>query len=258
MINFSLSKSAEDAANIVLIHGLFGDKDNLNVLRRELTPLYNVMSLDLPDHGLSDRTSGWEFRKVVESLRNTFAENDFYPDCLIGHSLGGKVAMAYALTYPSELKSLIVADIAPVGYTPRHNNVFKALNALDMDTIKLRKDAMAVLSDILVEPGTAEFLLKSLAKTDDKWDWRFNLKGLERDYSILSSWPFSEEQYIGPITFIKGEKSDYINPSHADNIKRHFPHADVKMIGDTGHWLHAEKPRLFNKLVLRILDKTLT
>ncbi len=256
-INYSLSASTNNnLPKVVLIHGLFGDKDNLNNLNKHLSAHFNVMSIDLPGHGKSSHLSEWTFESVITEIDTLLSEKGFYPSSIVGHSLGGKVAMAMALLHPSKIKKIVVADIAPAIYPPRHDTVFKALQAVQDANIENRKQGLEILNSILVEPGTAQFLLKSLKQIDNQWRWQFNLAGLVNSYSNIIGWPFSNKTYEGETLFIKGEKSDYLTQAHAQPIKQMFPKATFKIISDTGHWLHAEKPTVFNQIVLRMLTST--
>lgn len=254
-IHYSLSNPINDTLpKVVLIHGLFGDKDNLNNLNKHLSPYFNVMSVDLPDHGRSTHLSEWTFETVVAELDALLVEKEFYPCNLVGHSLGGKVAMAMALLHPSKIEKVVVADIAPALYPPRHDNVFDALSAVQDANIESRKQGLDILNSILVEPGTAQFLLKNLKRIDNQWHWQFNLAGLKRSYPNIIDWPFTSKTYHGETLFIKGEKSNYLVYDHAQSIKQMFPNSAFKIISGTGHWLHAEKPTVFNQLVLRMLS----
>lgn len=262
MLNYELSESKKisntqnnlDNKNIVLIHGLFGDKDNLNILKRAINEYVNVLSIDLPNHGGSPHIDNWQFSEIADLFHELFTHLNFSPTAIIGHSLGGKVAMSYALTHPDNVKTIIVADIAPVKYQSRHDRVFEALNAVSNAQVSSRKDALEILDNKLNEPGVAQFLLKSFKNHSGKWDWKFNLSGLQRDYQSIIDWPFKDEKFDGKVHFIKGQHSDYITEQHAAPISHHFSNTEFKVMGGTGHWLHAEKPELFNRLVLRIID----
>ncbi|MFQ3250671.1 MAG: esterase [Glaciecola sp.] len=248
--------SSPKRASIVLIHGLFGNSDNLSVIRRHFETTHHVLSLDLPDHGKSPRSKKFDFDIWAQQVIDTIVSHNIKCAYVVAHSLGGKVAMRAASLSPTLIQKLVVMDIAPVKYEARHNNVISGLNNVKLDSLTGRKDAMAQLSDYVEDPGTRAFLLKSLYQDDDKnWHWRFNLPLIVRDYPKLSDWPFEGEMYTGDITFIKGQNSNYITSEHQTNIMKQFPNAQAKIV-DAGHWLHAEKPQLINTLLTRILRGT--
>jgi esterase len=245
--------SSPQQATIVLIHGLFGNSDNLAVIRRHFETTHHVLSVDLPDHGQSPRTDVFSFDHYAALLLSTLKASGIKECYVVAHSLGGKVAMRAASLAPDIIKKLVVMDIAPVKHEARHHNVIKGLSSVNLSAIDNRKEAMQSLSEHIVDSGTIAFLLKSLYKDDNKaWQWRFNLPLIMRDYPLLSDWPFSGELYNGDITFIKGKNSDYITQKHQATIMQQFPKAKAKIV-DAGHWLHAEKPQLVNTLLTRVL-----
>lgn len=250
--------SLPEQPSIVLMHGLFGSSDNLSVIRRHFEPSHHVLCIDLPDHGKSPHSKSFSFDTWAQQIIDTLATNHISNANIIAHSLGGKVAMRVASLQPSLVNKLIVMDIAPVRYAPRHENVISGLSAVTLSQLTGRSQAMTQLSEHIADPGTRSFLLKSLYQDDDKkWHWRFNLSLIKRDYDLISDWPFDGELFLGDTTFIKGKKSDYIGPQHQAAILHQFPNAKAKII-DTGHWLHAENPQLINTLLTRLLRQVST
>lgn len=234
---------------LVLLHGLFGSYENLAGIARSLADQWQTISIDLPNHGQSPHSEKMNFSTMVADLAATLDSLDIKCCALLGHSLGGKLAMAFALAYPTRVSQLIVADIAPVSYQRSHQAVFAGLNAVTLSKITSRGDADKQMADHIIEPGVRQFLLKSLQKTEQGFNWRFNLAELAQDYDQLLSAPASNREYTGPVLFIKGSESDYILAEHRPQIMRLFPAAQAKIINGTGHWLHAEKPSAFAKLV---------
>jgi len=235
---------------VVLLHGLFGSLDNLGMVTRYLYKQFDVISMDLPDHGQSPHTEQFSYVNYAQMVMDTITALGLSQPVLLGHSMGGKVAMHIALHYPDMVSKLIVADIAPVKYSPRHNNVFAGLQAVDLAQIQSRKEAEAMMAQHIVEPGVIQFLLRSLSKNEhDQFQWRFNLPLLLRDYAQLSDGIDSDTPFEKPALFIKGGESEYITSAHRPVINRLFPHATAKIMQGTGHWLHAEKPSVFSKLV---------
>ncbi len=234
---------------LVLLHGLFGSYENLAGIARALTDQWQIISIDLPNHGLSAHSEHMDYTSMVADLAETLDSLQIKHCALLGHSLGGKLAMAFALAYPKRVSQLIVADIAPVNYQRSHQAVFSGLTAVNLAAISSRSDADKQLAEHITEPGVRQFLLKSLEKTDSRFRWKFNLAALEQCYNTLLSAPTDDGSYAGPVLFIKGADSDYILPEHRPEIMRYFPAAQAKIINGTGHWLHAEKPAAFAKLV---------
>ncbi|WJG11055.1 alpha/beta fold hydrolase [Aliiglaciecola sp. LCG003] len=254
-LHYQLSSRDKNKPYLVLLHGLFGNSDNLLVIQKGLADTFNIINIDLPDHGRSAFSQTFSFESYAQQISELINSLGIGTVNLLGHSLGGKVAMTLALSHSDLISKLIVADIAPVHYSPRHQNVFKALNAVNLDEIESRAQATQILSDILTESGVAAFLAKSLYQHNERWSWRFNLAMLQRDYAQLSAAIRSDTVFHGPVLFIKGGRSDYIKSDHRDAIVSLFPNSDAKIIGSAGHWLHAEKPVVFNRLVREFLHK---
>jgi len=243
---------------VILIHGLFGNLDNLGRLARHLSENFEVYSIDLPNHGLSPHIESMDYSLLSQTLFEFVTTHQLKNVHIVGHSMGGKVAMQFAVDHPQLVKSLVVADIAPVTYTDRHAKVFAALNAIDLSTLINRAQAMDIVVNHDVDTGTGQFLLKNLAKNEDSFFWRCSLKNLQKNYPAIISGLSGKQIFDGPTLFIKGEKSDYIKTEHRSAIMQYFPQASAKIIQGTGHWLHAEKPASFNKIVSDFIMKEQT
>lgn len=247
-------KKSGEGLPVVLLHGLFGSGDNLGPLARALAESMAVYQLDLPAHGRSDTLAQLSLDAMAAAVLAWLDAQALQQVVLVGHSLGGKVAMQLALRFPQRVAGLVVADIAPVSYPPHHRAVLAGLNAVQRATLASRAEAERILADYIAEPPVRQFLLKSLYRRDaTAFSWRFDLAAIERDYAQLLSAPAEGLQFAGPCLFIKGELSDYIVAEHRALIQRYFPAAEFKMLQGVGHWLHAEKPQLFNALVSRFL-----
>jgi esterase len=239
----------------MLIHGLFGSLDNLSALRRQFTDSYQVIAIDLPDHGKSAFTQTISFQHYAKLISELISRLGIDQLSVIGHSLGGKVAMQLALGQSQQINHLIVLDIAPVKYPARHTNVFAGLNNVVLKNITSRKEADSALSQYVEDSSTRQFLLKSLYNENDLWKWRFNLELLQQDYAMISAAITSDKPYLGPVLFVKGEHSDYLLPEHRQAVLQLFPNSQSKMVSGTGHWLHAEKPALCGKIIATFLTK---
>ncbi|MBU1554039.1 MAG: alpha/beta fold hydrolase [Gammaproteobacteria bacterium] len=249
LYNHISGQAVAGQAPVVLIHGLFGSFENLGVIERSLSEQFQVVNIDVRNHGRSDHSDEMNYPLMADDLAQTLDNLGIDTAVLLGHSMGGKLAMAFALKQPQRVSKLILADIAPVTYPARHNNIFAGLNAVKLDAITSRNEADTQLAQHIDEAGVRQFLLKSLIKQEDKFSWRFNLAALQANYQQLIGAPLVKGCYAGPVLFIKGGDSDYILPEHKAQIMQLFPKAQAKVIQGTGHWLHAEKPAAFTKLV---------
>ncbi len=245
----------DNPAPVVLLHGLFGSAANLGMVARGLAPHFPVYSVDLPNHGHSPRLDRMDYPSMAAEVIEFLEQNALAPAHLLGHSMGGKVAMQVALQRPELVNQLIVADIAPVRYPGHHDQILAGLDAVARIAPQGRREADAVLSEYVEESGVRAFLLKSWQKDDqDRYNWLLNLDAIRSSYPLLGE-ANQGEPYEREVFFIKGSESSYILPEHRDQILTLFPHATVKVLEGTGHWLHAEKPQLFNRLVLRFLQR---
>ncbi len=239
---------------LILIHGLFGMGDNLAMISRPMSEHFHVYRLDLPNHGRSPRTDDMSFAAMAAEVLAFMDSQQIASAHFVGHSLGGKVAMQLALSHPERVEKLIVADIAPVHYEGHHDQVFAALDAVNLATLKSRRDAEEILLEHIEEEGVRLFILKNLYKNaQGQFDWRLNIEAIKASYSQLRSALDSPTPFTGPTLFIKGELSPYIQEKHRETIERLFPNANLKVIQNASHWLHAEKPVAFNKLVEKFL-----
>lgn len=255
-LNYEVSGEAnEQHGTVVLIHGLFGDLDNLKSISRALQDTYQIVNLDLRNHGDSPWCETMSVIEMAADLEALFDKLELDKAHILGHSLGGKVAMEFALEHPDRVHSLIIADIAPVAYEPSHNSILDALEKIDLSTVNNRQDADKALADSISEKGVRQFLLKNLEKDGESWKWRMNLAGLRNCYEDLIGAPAQKGTFDAPVLFIRGGDSDYIQAKHKDAILNRFPQAESKTINKTGHWLHAEKPTVFNGLVERFLEE---
>ncbi|MFL9628267.1 alpha/beta fold hydrolase [Aeromonas jandaei] len=240
---------------VILIHGLFGSLDNLGLLARALGEHYRVISVDLRNHGVSFRSDDMSYPAQAADILALMDHLGLDQAAIVGHSMGGKVGMQLAKLAPARVSRLVVADMAPVAYPhSRHQNVFAGLNATLATLPQSRSDAERILAEHIEIAGVRQFLLKSFAKGEDGWQWRFNVPALEENYANIMGWPEDERRFEGPVLFIKGGDSDYMQPQYSEAALAQFPAAKVRVIAGTGHWLHAEKPMLFNKLVVDFLS----
>ncbi len=252
--------SSGQGSTVILIHGLFGNLDNLRGLGKILERNHQVVRVDVPNHGLSPHWQTMNYPLLAEAIINLMDRLQIEQAHILGHSMGGKIAMATALGYPDRITSLIVADIAPVSYQHRHEKVFSGLENINLPNLKSRSDALKQLLTSGLDKDTAQFLLKNLSLTDMGFSWKMNLAGIKSCYINLSAWHNDIEaetflQYRKPTLFIRGGDSNYISSEHKQAIINQFPQVQAKTIEGTGHWLHSQKPVIFNRIVTDFLTK---
>ncbi|MBW3694450.1 alpha/beta fold hydrolase [Vibrio sp. T187] len=227
---------------IVLIHGLFGNLDNLGLLARDLREDHQVLSVDLRNHGLSFHSDEHNYQLLAKDVEALLLELELNEVTVIGHSMGGKVAMALTESDAININQLIVLDMAPVAYSQRrHDNVFSGLQAVATEKPSSRSAALKILTEHIEIDGVRQFLTKSLFKNGEIMEWRFNVQSLLANYDNITGWkPISA--FNGPTLFIKGGDSDYLTAEHQSAVQSQFSRAKAHVIANTGHWLHAEKP----------------
>ncbi|MGL5037225.1 MAG: alpha/beta fold hydrolase [Aeromonas sp.] len=240
---------------VILIHGLFGNLDNLGQLARALSPHYRVISVDLRNHGGSFHSHDMSYLAQASDILTLMDALKIANAHVVGHSMGGKVAMQLAKLAPMRITSLVVADMAPIAYPhSRHHAVFTGLNATLQAAPQSRREAERILTPYIEIPEVRQFLLKSFTHTDAGWGWRFNVPILEQQYPHIMGWPADNRRFDGPVLFIKGGDSDYLQPQYRAASLAQFPAARMQIIVSAGHWLHAQQPALFNKWVADALS----
>lgn len=239
---------------LLIAHGLFGSARNWGAISKRLSADRQVISVDMRNHG----TSPWRPTHGYDGLAGDLAEViRFHGGTadVLGHSMGGKAAMMLALTRPTAVRRLIVADIAPVSYGHSQAHLIEAMRGLDLDGVETRMEADKRLSDTVDDAATRAFLLQSLDLKATPPRWRLNLDVLETEMGRLVGWPEVSGQFTGPALFITGGQSPYVKPEYRDKIRALFPNAEFEEIEGAGHWLHAEKPREFEAAVTAFLDR---
>lgn len=235
---------------LLILHGFLGMSDNWKTLGSKCSEHgMQVHLIDQRNHGRSFHAEEFNYDILAEDLRNYIEQHELRDVIILGHSMGGKTAMQFAVRYPDLIQKLIVADIAPKYYPPHHEYIINGLNHLDFGVIKSRGEADSELSKYIQEKGIRQFLLKNLYWVEKgKLAFRFNLEVLSHKMEEIGEGLSAIDQYNGPTLFLRGDKSEYIIPSDGEIIRRHFPNAVIESIDHAGHWLHAENPtQFFNK-----------
>ncbi len=239
---------------LLVFHGLFGMLDNWGSFGKEFGELFPTHLIDLRNHGRSFHSSEMNHQVLSDDILNYMNFHHLQKVNLLGHSLGGKAVMTFAISHPEKVEKLVVVDIAPKTYPPHHQGIIKALESIDFQKITTRQQAEIALADYIPEKSVIQFLLKNLYWTDDKnLDWRFNLKTLSEKYTEFVTNAVGNGQFLGETLFIAGEKSHYILPEDEFLIKQQFPQAKFATIKNAGHWVQAENPKDFSEVVKSFL-----
>lgn len=233
---------------VVILHGLFGSARNWASIAKRLAATHHVYALDLRNHGASPWAETMRYSEMAEDVRAFLRDRGLDGTAtLLGHSLGGKVAMVTALRHPDDVARLVVVDVAPVAYPMTLLPYVRAMRTVDLDAMTRRSEVEPALSKAVPDPAVRLFLLQNLVVEDGRLKWRLNLPVIEREMPELSGFPEfpAGTVYTGPTLFVAGERSDYIRPEHRVAIERLFPNAGLATVPDAGHWVHAERPEAF-------------
>lgn len=241
--------------SLLVFHGLFGMLDNWASFGKEIGQVRPVHLIDLRNHGKSFHSDEMSLDDMAHDILHYMQFYQLEKAILLGHSLGGKAVMQFAVKYPLKVEKLIVVDIAPKSYPPHHQGIFKALESVDFNVVNTRHDVAEILSQYIPEISVVQFLEKNLYWTEDKkLNWRFNLSALAKSYNGIVSNPIKFGMYSGETLFISGAKSNYILPQDDFLIKQEFPHSKIISIANAGHWVQAENPKDFTSAVREFLD----
>ncbi|KAA0873881.1 alpha/beta fold hydrolase [Nitrincola tapanii] len=241
------------APSLIILHGLLGSLENWGAISTALANQFDVITADLRNHGRSGHSTTMNYQAMAEDVLELMDHLELSSAHLLGHSMGGKVAMQLAHQAPERIQRLILVDIAPVAYPAQHENVFAGLSAINLSQLQSRQEADLQLQAFVPEAGVRAFLLKNLAREGKEFFWRMNLEALKNHYTEIAAAPAGPWEFPQPTLFIKGECSDYLIPEYQAEILRRFSHASFKVIAGAGHWPHAEKPQVFLGLVERFL-----
>ncbi|MGD8347690.1 MAG: alpha/beta fold hydrolase [Gammaproteobacteria bacterium] len=251
-LNYNSSGSGQP---LVVLHGLFGSGRNWQSLARRLAQSFEVFNVDLRNHGQSFHADEMNYPAMAGDVTRLIRRLGIGPSHLLGHSMGGKVAMALALAEPELVADMVIADIAPVSYAHDHDELIDAVLGLSLDAIASRADADRALESAIPEPGLRGFLLQNLVRGSDGWRWRVNWQAIRRNMHNLTGFiDLPADWRIDLRTlFIRGANSDYVDDEAAEQIRQHFDNAEIAIVENAGHWLHAEQPQAFIERVLEFL-----
>jgi pimeloyl-ACP methyl ester carboxylesterase len=239
---------------LIILHGYFGMSDNWKSLGNEFAENFEVHLVDQRNHGRSFHSDDFDYELLVEDLYNYMHHHKLGKFNLLGHSMGGKVAMLFAVTYPEYVNKLIVADISPKFYKPHHQQILAAINAVNFSIYDSRKKVEEVLKMYISEEEVLQFLLKNVFwKSKDELAFRFNLESLtENNGEVGDALPLFTH-FDGGTLFLKGEKSNYITTEDVSLITSHFSNSKIITVKNAGHWPHADNPTQFYDEVVSFL-----
>lgn len=237
---------------LIILHGLFGSLDNWTSISKVLGEHYEVFLVDARNHGKSPHSDVFNYDAMADDLYAFLLHHNITDPIIIGHSMGGKTAMQFAMNYPTHLSKLIVVDIAPKAYPIHHQKIIEGLSALDFNAIKTRKEADQQLSTHISDLSTRQFLLKNLYWIEkDRLAWKFNLPIISSQIANVGEELQNKIAFAKPTLFIGAERSNYILENDHPLIHEVFENATIETVLDCGHWVHAEKPKELIELVLK-------
>ncbi|MCC9168681.1 alpha/beta fold hydrolase [Pontibacter harenae] len=241
---------------LLILHGLFGTLDNWQTLAKRLAEKYNIFLVDLRNHGRSPHSDEHNYDVMADDILELIEDLKIPTPAIMGHSMGGKVAMKFALKYPTRLTKLIVVDIAPKAYPPHHDEIIEALKSVDLSSATSRSEIDEQLAKHIPQPDVRLFLMKNLyRKEDNMFGWRMNLDALDKNYDQVAAGITADVPFKKSTLFIKGGRSRYIKPEDIyGSIEHLFTLVAVETIPDAGHWVHAEAPDQMYDLVTNFLD----
>jgi len=241
-------------APLIILHGLFGSSENWSSISRRLAPRFRVYVVDQRNHGRSPHSIEMNFAVMAEDVHRLMCDQSIEGAFLLGHSMGGKTAMQLALTHPTSVRKLVVADIAPGPYAPRHDKILQGMLALDLTRFETRSQMESSLAPWVSDIATRRFLLKNVMREPaGGFRWKLGLQEINQNYSRLNSAVPANGRFDQPTLFVRGETSDYLLESDLAEIRFLFPQAILKTIAGAGHWLHTDHPEAFVRLIEEFL-----
>lgn len=240
---------------IIILHGLFGNARNWHTIALRLASEYRVYTLDLRNHGESPWTATMSFPEMADDLAAFISDHQLTEAIVVGHSLGGKTAMLFALRDAKLVEQLVVIDIAPVRYRHDYRDYVDAMQGLDLQRIGRRSEADAALAAAIPEAALRRFLVQNLATGPKGLVWKINLDAIHRSMAELLDFPYvADWEFEGRTLFVSGDQSDYIQPQHQGRIFAMFPQAEFTVIKDAGHRVHVDQPERFVERLIEFLE----
>lgn len=243
-------KFSELGEPVVILHGLFGNNGNWASFARDLAEYYQIYGMDLRNHGRSSWSDDHGYSALAEDVLETLDAIGLPQINLIGHSMGGKVAMQLALDHPERIHKLVVVDMAPVTYPKGDDPALQAMLGVDFDRAGSRKEISAAMAKMVQPQAVIDFLLTNLQRgKDGRYFWRCNIAVLAEQLTEIKGWAAQTSAFGGSALFVRGGESDYVLPEYTETINAQFPQAQITTIEGAGHWLHSEKPEAFFEII---------
>jgi esterase len=239
---------------LVILHGFLGSSDNWRSMSRRLSSHFTVYCLDLRNHGQSPHSDAMDYPIMAADLREFVEKQSLAQVFLLGHSMGGKVAMQFAGQYPERVDKLVVVDIAPKAYPPTHQSLLAALHAVDLRAAKNFSDIDSALRGPIPEAEVRQFLMKNLTRSSDHgFQWRIGLDAILQNYNALIQAVVVERPFSKPACFIRAGRSNFVTDQDSALIRKAFPQAKIETIARAGHWVHIDAADEFYQTVTGFL-----
>lgn len=236
-------KDRSSGPAIVFLHGLLGSGDNWNTIAGSFLDRHRVIQLDLRNHGRSFHKAEMNYELMADDVIAVLDDCGIDKAIVLGHSMGGKVAMQLALAHPHRVDKLIIVDSTPLEFDGGHEWIMHAIQSTDLSFFASRKEIEEAMSKKLVNDGLRYFIMKNIARSEDSYHWKLNIDAIIANYDMIKA-PIhlAERPYTSPVLVIRGENSDYIEAHDLEAIRDRFPNSEVVTIENAGHWVHAEQP----------------
>jgi esterase len=253
-------QTGETGTPIIILHGIFGSSDNWLTIGKILGENHRVFMVDQRNHGQSPRSNVFDYEVMAEDLKEFIDDYQLENAVLIGHSMGGKTVMQFAMNYPDSFSKMIVVDIAPKFYPVHHSMILQGLASIDLKSLKSRTEANELMKRFEQSEGVRQFLLKNLWRNPEKnneFDWRINVPVITKSIDIVGHELSNENVVEKPVLFIKGSESHYIQPEDERKIWELFPNYELVTIEGGGHWVQADKPKEFVEAVQQFIKTSI-
>jgi len=246
-----------DGRPLVILHGFLGSSENWRAMRKLFATTYKVFSVDQRNHGSSPHSSTMNYSVMTEDLREFLAEQGLSEVFLLGHSMGGKVAMQFASASPAAIEKLVIVDIAPKAYPPAQRLLLQAMQNLELRGLKTYGEAEAALGATISDAALRKFVVKNLTRDrNGEFHWRIGLDSLAANYDQLIQAPAMSNSFDKPTCFIRGGLSRFIDNEDFAAIRKYFPRAELHTVPNAGHWVHIDAPEEFHRIVDEYLRRS--